>query len=55
MGAQFQSICGLYYLQIMIVYDESSIVEKWHELFTDDTIVTIYNWNMFIIQATGEP
>jgi hypothetical protein len=46
-------ISGLYFKQIMIVNDDSSIVNKWRVSLTDDTRVIIYDHIMFIIQATG--
>ncbi len=43
---------GLYYKHITIVNDDSSIINKWLESFTDDTRVIVQNHNMFIILAT---
>ncbi len=42
---------GLYYKHIMIVYDNSSIVNKFVASLTDTAWVTIYDY-MFIVQAT---
>jgi hypothetical protein len=44
-------ICGLYYKHIMIVNDDSCIINKWSLSLTDDAGVVINNCNMFIIQA----
>ncbi len=43
---------GLYYKHIMIVNDDSSIINMSLKSLTDDTRVIIYDRNMFIIQAT---
>jgi len=44
----------LYYKPIMIVNDDSSIVNKLETSLTDDARVVIYDRHMFIVQATGE-
>ncbi len=49
-------VSGLYYKQITIVNDGSSIVSKWSSngaSLTDNARVIIYDHNMFIIQATS--
>jgi hypothetical protein len=45
--------CGLYYKQVMIVNDNSSIISKWCSKLSDDPRVVIYDRHRFIIQATG--
>ncbi len=45
---------GLYYKPIMIVNDDSSIVNKLETSLIGDTGVVIYNRHMFIVQATGD-
>ncbi len=45
--------CGLYYRHIMVVNDESSIVNKFETSLSDDARVIIYNRHMFTVQATG--
>ncbi len=52
-GADFTLTIGLYYKHIMIINDDSSVVNKWRVSRSDDTRVVIYNRNMFIIQATA--
>ncbi len=49
----FSSCSGLYYKYITIVNDESSVVNMWRVSLTDDTRVTVYDRNTFIIQAAG--
>jgi hypothetical protein len=44
--------CGLYYKPIMIVNDDSSIVNKPDTSLIDNTRVIIYNCHMFIVQTT---
>jgi hypothetical protein len=44
---------GLYYKLIMILNDNSSIVNKLETSLIDDTRVVIYYHHMFIVQATG--
>jgi hypothetical protein len=43
---------GLYYKHMMIVNDDSSIINKLGALLTDHTRVVIYDHHMFIVQAT---
>jgi hypothetical protein len=43
---------GLYYKPMMIVNDESSIINKLETSLTDDTRVIIYDHHMFMVQAT---
>ncbi len=44
---------GLYYKSIMIVNDDSSIINKLETSLTDDARVVIYDHHMFIVKATG--
>ncbi len=44
---------GLYYKLMMIVNDNSRVVNKLEASLTDDTRVVIYDHYMFIVQATG--
>jgi hypothetical protein len=46
-------ICGLYYKHVMIVNDNSTIVNKSKDSLTGDARVVIYNCHVFIVQATG--
>ncbi len=46
---------GLYYIPMMIVNDDSKVVNKLEASLTDDTRVIIYDHHMFIVQATGWP
>jgi hypothetical protein len=48
------AIGGLYYKPITIVNDDSSVVNNFEISLTDDTRVDIYNWHMFIVQATAD-
>jgi hypothetical protein len=48
-----KKLCGLYYKLIMIVNDDSLVVNKLEAFLTDDTRGVIYNRHMFIVQATG--
>jgi hypothetical protein len=45
--------CGLYYKPVMIVNDDSRVVNKLEASLTDDARVVIYNHHMFIVQAIG--
>jgi hypothetical protein len=45
--------CGLYDKHIMIVNDDSSVVNKFGASLNNDARVAIYNRLMFIVQATG--
>ncbi len=45
--------CGLYYTHVMIVNDNSTIINKWSFKLIDDARVVIYDRNRFMIQATG--
>jgi hypothetical protein len=40
---------------MMVVNDDSSIVSKRSSKLFDDARVVIYDHQMFIVQATGEP
>jgi hypothetical protein len=44
---------GLYYKPMMIVNDESRVINKLEASLTDDARVIIYDCHMFIVQATG--
>jgi hypothetical protein len=46
-------ISGLYYKHIMIVNDDTSVINKFEASLIDDARVVIYNCYMFIVQATG--
>ncbi len=46
---------GLYYKPIMIINDDSSIVNILETSVTDDASVVIYDRHMFIVQATDVP
>jgi hypothetical protein len=50
---QVSATSSLYYKHIMIINDDSSVINKWLESLTDDTTVVIYDRNMFIIQGSG--
>jgi hypothetical protein len=43
---------GLCYRHMMIINDNSSIINKLEASLTDDASVVIYNRQMFIVQAT---
>jgi hypothetical protein len=43
----------LYYKPVMIVNDDSSIINKLETSLTDDVKVVIYDRRMFIVQVTG--
>ncbi len=45
--------CGLYYKPMMIVNDDSRVINKLETSLTDDARVIIYNRHMFIVQATA--
>ncbi len=45
--------CGLYYKHVMIVNEDSRIVNKFGASPTGNTRVVIYNGHVFIVQATG--
>ncbi len=44
--------CGLYYKQMTIVNDDSSMVSKWSSKLIDDARAFINDRHMFIVQAT---
>ncbi len=44
---------GLYYKPMMIVNDDSRVVNKLETSHTDDARVIIYDCRIFIVQATG--
>jgi hypothetical protein len=45
-------ICGLYYKPIMIINDDSRVVNKFETSLTDYAIVVICDRHAFIVQAT---
>jgi hypothetical protein len=45
--------CGLYYKPMMVLNDDSRIINKLEASLTDDARVVIYDRHMFIVQATG--
>ncbi len=45
--------CGLYYKPMMIVNDDSRVVNKLEASLTEDARVIISDRHMFIVQATG--
>ncbi len=45
--------CGLYYKHMMNVNDNSSVFIKWSSKLIDTARGIIYDWHMFIEQATG--
>ena len=45
---------GLYYKHIMIINNDSSIINKFEASLTDDARVVIYDRHVFIVQATRE-
>jgi hypothetical protein len=47
------SACGLYYKPIMIIKDDSGVINKLETSLIDNARVIIYNCHMFIIQATA--
>jgi hypothetical protein len=44
---------ALYYKTMLIINDDSRVVNKLEASFTDDARVVIYNRHMFIVQATS--
>ncbi len=44
---------GLYYQSMMIVNDDSRVINKLEASLTDDARVVIYDRHMFIVQATA--
>jgi hypothetical protein len=42
----------LQYKTIVIINDGSNIINKLENSIIDDAWVVIYNWHMFIVQAT---
>jgi hypothetical protein len=51
----FLNVCGLYHKPMMIVNDDSRVVNKLETSLTDDARVIIYDCHMFIVQVTGGP
>ncbi len=48
-----QQSSGLYYKPMMIVNDDSRVINKLEASLTDSVRVVIYGYQMFIVQATG--
>jgi len=48
-----RNVGGLYYKPIMIVNDDSSIINKLETSLIEDARVVNYDRHMFIVQATG--
>ena len=48
-----RDISGLYYKPMMIVNDNSRVVNKLEASLTEGDRVVIYDCHMFIVQATG--
>jgi hypothetical protein len=46
-------VSGLYYKPMMIVNDDSRVINKLETSLTDDEGVIIYDRHMFMVQATG--
>ncbi len=44
---------GLYYKPMMIVNEDSKVINQLETSLTDDARVIIYDNHMFIVQATG--
>ncbi len=44
---------GLFYKPMMIVNDNSRVINKLEASLTDDARVIIYNHHMFMVQATS--
>jgi hypothetical protein len=45
---------GLYYKPIMIINDDSRVINKLETSLTDNNRVVIYDRHMFIVQATDK-
>jgi hypothetical protein len=45
---------GFYYKHVMIIKDAFSSINKLKASLNDDATVIIYDYHMFIVQATGE-
>ncbi len=45
---------GLYYKHIMIINNDSHIINKFEASLTDNARVVIYDRHVFIVQVTGE-
>ncbi len=45
--------CGQYYKPMMIVNDDSRVVDMLEASLSDDARVIIYDCHMFIVQETG--
>jgi len=45
---------GLYYKPMMIVNDDSRVVNKLEASLTNDARVAIFDRHMFLVQATGK-
>jgi hypothetical protein len=46
-------VCGLYNKPLMIVNDDSRVINKLETSLTDAARVVIYDRHMFIVQASG--
>ncbi len=46
-------ISGQYYKPMMILNDDSRVINKLEASLTDDARVVIYDHHMFIVHATG--
>jgi hypothetical protein len=55
LGQLFILSTGLHYKDIMIINDDSSIINNFGASQTEAARVIIYNHHMFIVQATGQP
>jgi hypothetical protein len=53
MEVNFLKYSGLYYKPMMIVNDNSRVINKLETSLTDDARVIIYNHHIFIVQATA--
>ncbi len=47
------NIYGLYYEHVMIINDNSSVINKWSFKLIDNARVIIYDHNRFLIEAAG--
>ncbi len=50
----FGFICGLYYKPMTIINVDSRVVNELEASLPDDTRVVIYDYHMFIVQATDD-
>jgi hypothetical protein len=47
-------MCGVYYKLMMIVNDDSNVINKLEALLIDDARVVIYDCHMFIEKANSD-